>query len=53
MVIRIRLFYVKFLLKLYNTTENILPKFSIILKKHIENVALSNSKLIYKNISKF
>lgn len=51
-IIKLRLLYVKKLLKVYSCSKDILPKFSNKLKRHIEKVSLKNSNLIYNKISK-
>ncbi|CEP83962.1 hypothetical protein [Paraclostridium sordellii] len=50
--IKLRIFYIKQLLKIYKYLESILPKFSNKLKIHIEKVSLNSSKLINKKILK-
>lgn len=46
-VLRFKMVYLKFLLKIYSVSKKLLPKFSEILKKHIEKISLINGLKIY------
>lgn len=46
-MLRLKIRYVKFLLKIYALIKSILPKFSIKLKRHIEKTSLHISQNIH------
>lgn len=51
-LLKIRLLYIKLILKVYKLIKNILPGISNILRKHIEKISLKNSKELYNLILK-
>jgi hypothetical protein len=50
-ILRIKMLYIKALLKLYKFTKNTFPVISKALRKHIEKSSLKNNKKIYNIIS--
>lgn len=50
-ILRIKMLYIKALLKLYKFTKNTLPVISKALRKHIEKSSLKDNKKIYNIIS--
>lgn len=50
--LRLKIRYIKLLLKIYALMKNILPKISNKLKKHIEKISLDTGKNVYDIVSK-
>lgn len=50
MIFKIRILQIKVLLKIYKSINNILPKTSFRLRRHIEVISLKNSKYIYNKV---
>ncbi|MBS5885146.1 hypothetical protein [Clostridium sp.] len=50
MIFKVRILQIRVLLKIYKSTNNILPKSAFKLKRYIEKISLQNGKYIYNKV---